>query len=519
MEKIILDRTLRVPGTDVILESGDRIIYGRKIDEAFRAEAAKTVVTKMCNVIGRKIGKTIKPIFPGYGMKNSDGDFITYTCIFPGDKKKCFAINFKRSGSSDEVWSIGICNDVTRFYVQNTEVKLNGFNIVQVVDQIADILNGDENSYFESVKLSTVNGTTFKPVQEKTTFTEICTVWLKSNPTFIPQIESDSFDYEAHVKDFNDFTKAKYGFTRIIKAPAWRNYCRRALIENPKLGNGSKIPSVSVAAAPAVQSVGAPVTTAYDSIIDSIFNQDAEEKWETYEKFISLVATGKRNALIAYGMPGTGKTYNAKRVLIEHGIPYDDGNGGNVISGSIPEIPALMAFLYRNKDEQVVVFDDVDNLLAKGSDVRANICKKIFDSPEVRHIGFNKPLKDKESGDIIPSVFDFKARVIMLSNKPKDFFDPAVISRSLTVELNFTVEEMLELIKSKLEFLGEDDWDLTLQDKMDVYDFYKEIRTKLTQVSLRTFVFALQGKSIADALGEDWHKFCLLMMKDYLVRG
>jgi len=519
MEKVTLTKSLRIPGTNVILEAGDRIVYGKRLDEAFRAEAAKTVVTKMCNVIGRKIGKAIKPIFPGYVTNNKDGELITYTCVFPGDKSKCFAINFKRNGSSDEVWSLGICHDVTRFYVQNTEIKLNGFNVVQVVDQIADILNGDENSYFESVRLSTINGKTFKPMQEKTTFTEICTVWIKENPTFVPQIETDSFDYEKYVGSFNDFTKTRYGFTRLIKAPAWRNYCRRALLENPKLGNGSKVPSVTVTAAPAPQSVGASATTAYDNLIDEIFNMDAESKWKTYEDFISLVATGKRNALIAYGMPGTGKTYNAKRVLIEHGIPYDDGVGGNVISGSIPEIPALMAFLYRNKDEQVVVFDDVDNLLAKGSDVRANICKKIFDTPEVRHIGFNKPLKDKESGETIPSVFDFKARVIMLSNKPKDFFDPAVISRSLTVELNFTVEEMLDLIKKKLEFLGEDDWDLTLQDKMDVYDFYKEIRTKLSQVSLRTFVFALQGMSIAHAIGEDWHKLCLLMMKDYIVRG
>jgi len=518
MEKITLNKSLRIPGTDIILESGDRISFG-KVEEAFRHEAAQSVVTKMCNVIGRRLGKAIKPIFPGFLTRNKDGEFATYTCLIAGNKTSCFALNFKSNGSSDEVYSLGICNDVQKFYVQNTEIKFNGFNIVQIVDQIADILSGDENVYYESVKLSTLNGKTFKPIQEKTTFVEICAVWMKENPQAVPQITSDSFDYEANIKGFNDFTHAKYGFNRILKAPAWRYYCKKALSENPKLGNGSKIPSVSVASAPAPTQVGAPITTKYDDVIESIFNDTAENKWKDFETYVSLVAEGKRNALIAYGMPGTGKTYNAKRVLIEHGIPFDDGNGGNVISGSIPDIPSLITFLWHTKDEQVVVFDDVDNLLAKGSDVRANICKKLFDSPEIRHVGLNKVIKDKETGDDIPPVFDYKARVIMLSNKPKDFFDPAVISRSLTIELNFTVEQMLELIKSKLEFLGDESWELTLQDKMEVYDFYKDIQLRLSQVSLRTFVFALQGRSIAQYLGEDWKRFCLKAVKDYIVRA
>lgn len=520
MEKITLTKSLRVPGTNVILEAGDQISYGR-IEEAFRHDVAETVVTKMCNVIGRKIGKNIKPIFPGYVIKRQDGEFNTYSCFISGDKKKCFAINFKKSGSSDEVYSIGICNDVHRFFVQNTEIMLNGFNIVQIVDQIADILSGDENTYFESAsfQLSTVDGHKFTAVKEAVSVLEMVTAWLKKNSAIIPQIEAGSFDYDKNIDDLNDFIKTKYNSGRVIKVPGFRYYCKQALLDNPKLGNGKNIPSVSVGAAPTVTKVGSPITTKYDSIIDEIFNMDADKKWKTYEQFVSLIAEGKRNALIAYGMPGTGKTYNAKRVLLEHGIPFDDSNGGNVISSTIPEIPALMAFLFRNKDEQVVVFDDVDNLLAKGSDVRANICKKLFDMNEIRHVGMNKPIKDKESGETIPSVFDFRARVIMLSNRPLDFFDPAVVSRSLTVELNFTVEEMLDLIKKKLEFLGEDSWELTLQDKMEVFDFYKEIQARLSQISLRTFVFALQGRSIANYLGEDWKSFCLLQMKDYLVRA
>lgn len=517
MEKITLTKSLRIPGTNMLLEAGDTIKFG-KVAEAFRHEMAQSVVTKMCNVIGRRLGKNIKPFFPGYITKNRDGEFATYSCFINGDKSKCFALNFKTNGSSDEIWSIGICNDVQRFYVQNTEIKLNGFNVVQVVDQIADILSGNENLYFESVKLSTVNGKTFRPVQERTTFVDICAVWLKENPNFVPQIASDSFDYEAHINEFNDFTHSRFNFNRVLKTPGLRYYCKQAFEANPKLGNASKIPSVTVTSAPAPTAVGAPVTTVYDDLIDEVFNADADTTWETYEQYVALVATGKRNALIAYGMPGTGKTYNAKRVLIEHGIPFDDGYGGNVLSSTIPDIPALMTFLWHTKDEQVVVFDDVDNLLAKGSDVRANICKKLFDSPEVRHIGFNKVIKDKETGEDIPPVFDYKARVIMLSNKPKDFFDPAVISRSLTIELNFTVEEMLELIKKKLEYLGDESWDLTLQDKMEVYDFYKEIKSRLSQVSLRTFTFALQGRSIANYLGQDWKKFCLMQIKDFIVR-
>ena len=52
---------------------------------------------------------------------------------------------------------------------------------------------------------------------------------------------------------------------------------------------------------------------------------------------------------------------------------------------------------------------------------------------------------------------------------------------------------------------------------MEVFDFYKDIMKRLTQVSLRTFVFALQGRSMAKYCGLDWHKLCLFEMKDYII--
>ena len=515
MDKITLSKSLRIPGTNIILEAGDSVSYGQRVDEAFRHEVAKTVVSKMCNVIGRRMGKNVRPIFPGFDMNNKSGSLVTYFCIFT-DTRTMFAINFKNSGSSDQVYSIGLIDNVEAPFDFSSEILFNGYNIVQIIDQIVEVLSGDSLNFMEDSEFSLKalnNSTKFVPVKEGVSLKEMAAVWMQDNPNFIPQIESDSFDYNANINDFNAFIKAKYGSGRAVKPGALKYYCKHALLDNPKMGNGSKIPSVSVVSGSTAAQV-APVATKWDSLIDEIIHMDYKEKWDLFENYVSLIATGKRNGLVCYGMPGTGKTHNTQKVLTEHGIPYIEGE--NVMRGGFDDDVPLITFLYKNRDEQVVIFDDCDSLLFTRSQIRKNLVKNLLDPKEVRMIGLNKVIRDKETGGSIPPTFPFKARVICLSNLSIDKIDAAVLSRCLSLELTFTVEEMLSMIKDKLEDLGEDDWELTIQDKMDVYDFYLEILPRIKEVSFRTFKFALQGKSIANALGRDWRRYCLTLTLKYI---
>ena len=510
MEKITLNRTLRVPGTNIVLEAGDRI----SMVEAFRHEMAVSVVQKLCNVVGRRLRIKIKPIFPAFDLKNSDGDFMSYVCITPNGSHEGFAVNFKANGASDEIWSVCIFDNALDPMNFSYEAKLNGYNIVEVVDQIADFISGGEQTYMESVRFQAMNGgTKFVPVKEKVGRNDIAAAWMQENPTFIPQIEANAFDYDANYQNFVDFAKNKFSAVFSGTPATVRFYCKAALKANPKLGNGSKIPSITVATAPATNTV-AVAATQWDQLIDEALHLDCHEKWEEFEDYVGLIASGKRNALVSYGMPGTGKTHNTKSVLLKYGIPFEIGE--NVMKGGFDDDEPLITFLWKNKNEQVVVFDDCDSLLVTKSQVRRNLVKNLLDPAAVRTIGLNRVIKDKMTGEDIPPTFPFKARVICLSNLSIDQIDSAIRSRCLTVELNFTIEEMLEMIKEKLDGIGEDSWELTLQDKMEVYDFFVEIQSRIKEISFRTFKFALQGRAIANALGRDWRKYALRMIIQYV---
>ena len=190
-----------------------------------------------------------------------------------------------------------------------------------------------------------------------------------------------------------------------------------------------------------------------------------------------------------------GKTYTVNKTLVASGLK-DLSDAGALEIGSVVNRAnsftsikgystpkGLYRTLYENKDS-VVVFDDCDSILK--DPVALNLLKSALDSYGKRIISWNA-----EAGfgrdDELPRSFEFKGRVIFISNLSQDKIDQAIRSRSMMVDLSMTEDqkiERMEVISSSDEFLPE----FSAEQKKDALDLIRSLKEDAKEISLRTLI-------------------------------
>ena len=125
-----------------------------------------------------------------------------------------------------------------------------------------------------------------------------------------------------------------------------------------------------------------------------------------------------------------------------------------------------------------------------------------------------KYLDEDGNKQVMPPKFEFTSRCIMLSNKPRDFFEEAILNRVYSIELNFTKEEMMELIQSKIGKLGGAVYkEIDMDTREKIFDLLNRFKSKIEGISLRTFEKGLQAYYICQRVGEtNWQKRALQFM-------
>ena len=88
----------------------------------------------------------------------------------------------------------------------------------------------------------------------------------------------------------------------------------------------------------------------------------------------------------------------------------------------------LYRTLFENRNG-VIVFDDCDSVLR--DPVSLNLLKGALDSYERRIISWRADIRDED----LPTSFEFRGRVIFISNLGSNQIDQAIISRSMAVDL------------------------------------------------------------------------------------
>ena len=229
------------------------------------------------------------------------------------------------------------------------------------------------------------------------------------------------------------------------------------------------------------------------------------ERFGFLSDMVLMLAKGDQASVVVTGPGGLGKSHTVMKSLTNAGFTdislLEDFAVGTKINGvksftvikgySTPK--GLYRTLYENKDG-VIVFDDCDSVLK--DPVSLNLLKGALDSYSRRIISWRADMKDDE----LPQSFEFKGRVVFISNLAGDKLDQAIITRSMAVDLNMDSSQKIERMRHLLtegEFMPE----FEMKFKMDALNLIEVLKDRVKELSLRTLI---QVTKIRKSAGENW---------------
>ena len=219
------------------------------------------------------------------------------------------------------------------------------------------------------------------------------------------------------------------------------------------------------------------------------------ERFGFVEKIVGMVATGVQPSTIITGQGGLGKTYTVMKTLQANGLKDYNEEVQRLPAGSVINMKSLYVTvkgystpkgLYRTLFENqnaTIVFDDCDSILK--DPVALNLLKGALDSYGKRIISWNAESFGRD--DDLPRSFEFKGRVVFISNMDQDKIDQAIRSRSMMIDLSMTDEQKIdrmEHIAASDEFMPEYDAEI----KADALALIREVKDEAKEISLRTLI-------------------------------
>lgn len=176
----------------------------------------------------------------------------------------------------------------------------------------------------------------------------------------------------------------------------------------------------------------------------------------------------------------TGKTKTVIEELDSEEIDYVH------ISGGVKNASSLYKMLYHHNDEKrIIVFDDCNDIFRDKQAVE--ILRVAVDTAPIRRITYAGQLTTKTDKRIYPDTFEFKSRIIIISNVPVSRIDKAIVSRTSPIEVWVTKEEMLQYIGLHLH--AAPPTAIPIEWKHHIYDFLtKELPlSEINRIDFRVF--------------------------------
>lgn len=271
------------------------------------------------------------------------------------------------------------------------------------------------------------------------------------------------------------------------------------------------------------------------------FRGTPNEMYQQLEDYVEDIVKGDAYGLLIAGDPGIGKTFRMKKKLKSFGLsPMDanpqlkkvpvieevedeeTGETKEVQKGFTWEKPVISSkeYLYVKGTatpktvygygylcgKNLLVFDDTDSALTQ----HPNLIKAMLENNRSRKVdwGTSADLFDQGEKSLIPGNYMYEGKVIFVTNKYLNEIDSAVTSRSQVVEINFTADEVLGIVKELLPALVEElnkefNTKVTLKMAQTTYEYCVEIKEDYSKLDLRTF--QQQVKEFAKG-SPDWKK-------------
>ncbi|MFA5760068.1 MAG: hypothetical protein WC942_12065, partial [Clostridia bacterium] len=222
-----------------------------------------------------------------------------------------------------------------------------------------------------------------------------------------------------------------------------------------------------------------------DQLQDIVQNQITwQEKFEMVKGAVKALATEKINSVIIYGSPGSGKTEEVTKTFKDLGVEYKSFSGG------FKNADEVMHVIQKYRDGYILLFDDCDSVLKDA--LLKNLFKKILENTPERRIAY----RDKE--------ILFTSGCVFLSNLQT--FDPALISRSLTIKIDLTNEQMLGKIKDTLENFHKE---IDIKIKLKAWHFLQKWSSGVKSIDYRELEKVLIAMELQP---QNWEKFSMLML-------
>jgi hypothetical protein len=227
------------------------------------------------------------------------------------------------------------------------------------------------------------------------------------------------------------------------------------------------------------------------------------------DNYVGMVKTGAAYGAILEGAGGVGKTWRVIKELEDVNYAYTD-------SFSTPQ--ALYIWLYKHRDEDVLVVDDVANFLDNIkvlSMLKGGLWNVGDKNTRIIHYMTTKPMQDEE-GNYVPTSFVLKARLIVITNSlnRKNPHLAAILSRVNHCVVDIPYDELMRI----MEQVAEKDYnDLSKAERMEVFNYLKENTSSATEsLNIRTLIKCFQQRVYSKRIGkpELWkHLMTLSILK------
>jgi len=237
-------------------------------------------------------------------------------------------------------------------------------------------------------------------------------------------------------------------------------------------------------------------STIEQQINESLFSgqkggEPAFALFDKLSKYLKYITDGNAKALIIYGPPGMSKTYTIRRTFYLAGLkPATDYV---IEKGSTLGLSSTYSLLFENRD-RILVLDDFDTPLLNPDTV--NLLKACTDTYGKRIISLprEKVFETGEAkGSAVPSKFEFKGKIIIVTNLDRSKIDTALLSRAPGVEVNFSSEEVLKSLKLLLDYMSPS---VPKEIKLEVYNYILSVYQKnpAITVNFRSFQSAVDAR-------------------------
>ena len=220
------------------------------------------------------------------------------------------------------------------------------------------------------------------------------------------------------------------------------------------------------------------------SFMTVVEKRDPKVMFSNLERLTKMVGRGIQPSLVITGGAGLGKTYLVKKTLTDMGLEeakqFVHFKGRATAAG-------LFVTIYENSDK-IIVLDDCDSVF---KDVDAvNLLKAALDSYDTRKLSYisTKPLKDTY-GDPVPRHFEFKGKIIFISNLSQSKLDDAIKSRSFVADISMNTKQMFK----RIEDLQDDiEKKIPAEVKEKALTIMKKLEKKYdgVEINLRSFIKA-----------------------------